>query len=122
MKPVIIIAIAVVCSVVAVLGVLIGLQQISDYQTQAKEKAMQEIEYVENREMCDKLFAYKLPIPATEELNPYQYCVKNDYLSTLEIVINHCATTTSSSGYYELAKALCTQKYSEKLADALKGN
>jgi len=49
MKPVIIIAVAVVCSVIAVLVVLIGIQQISDNQAQvafdeypAKEKAIQE--------------------------------------------------------------------------------
>ena len=66
MKPVIIIAIAVVCSVVAVLGVLVGLEQIAtmqaqqaydEFQIEQQVKQMEEqIKYDENRELCLTLF------------------------------------------------------------------
>jgi len=125
MKPVIIIAIAVVCSVIAALVVLIGSQQISEYQVrvaydeyQAKVKAAQEVEYAKNKEMCAKLFGAMMSM--TGEITPYQYCLEKDYLSAKETAINDCITTASSRGYD--GKASCTQKYSEKLADALKGN
>ena len=66
MKPVIIIVIAVVCSVVVVLGVLMGLQQIAtmqaqqaydEYQIEQQVKQMEEqIKYDENKELCLTLF------------------------------------------------------------------
>jgi hypothetical protein len=66
LKPVFIIAIAVVCSVVAVLGVLVGLDQIAtmqaqqaydEYQIEQQAKHEEEqIKYNENRELCLTLF------------------------------------------------------------------
>jgi len=66
MKPVIIIAIAVVCSVVAVLGVLVGLDQIATMQAQQAldqyrieqqvKQVQEQIKYDENKQLCLTLF------------------------------------------------------------------
>jgi hypothetical protein len=66
MKPVVIIAIAVVCSVVAVLGVLVGLDQIAtmqaqqaydEYQIEQQANQIEEqIKYDENKQLCLTLF------------------------------------------------------------------
>jgi hypothetical protein len=59
MKPVLIIAIAVVCSVVAVLGVLMGLQQIATMQAQ---QAYDEYEQQVKSQQMEIVNAYNLEI------------------------------------------------------------
>jgi len=130
MKPVIIIAIAVVCSVITVLGVLFGIQEISIYQaqvafeeSQAKEKAMKEAIYTDNRGMCVKLFGNQLADPRYE--SPYQHCLRTDYLSAVDHAITLCISSQSdlTDSFdvldYEIAKMTCNQIQLEKLAVAL---
>ncbi len=127
MKPVIIIAIAVVCSVVAVLGVLIGLQQISNYQAQVaydelqkeQERPLTGERYAKNRETCVKLFSGSVTWTG-ETL--YSYCLRTDYMSALEDALNTCIKDYASIIDYESAKFTCNQIYSEKLAETLEGN
>jgi len=117
MKPVIIIAVAVVCSVVAVLGVLIGLQQISDYEAQIiydYEKTRLEIEYAENKAICDLLsFPYDYLL---DENYLYDYCLNTDYLLATDAVIDLCIF---EYGEGENVRKACNKEYLKLLADAV---
>jgi len=87
MKPVVIIAIAIVCSVVAVLGVLVILQEITNYQSQIAfdeyqvevsrlqtiENEKQQAIYDKNREACVYMFSNVMSMIG--ERNPYQDCL-----------------------------------------------
>jgi len=102
MKPVVIIAIAVVCSVVAVLGVLIGLQQIAIMQTQQAydeyertkiilqdyEKELEEIAYGVNREVCVELFGNSMSMVG--ESNKYTDCLEHGAKSQVEYSMTDC--------------------------------
>jgi hypothetical protein len=51
MKPIVIIAIAVVCSIVAVLGIIFGLEMFSIYQAQQEMK-----NYLDKKDFCEDLW------------------------------------------------------------------
>ena len=95
MKPVIIIALSVICSVVAVLGVLVGLEQIAtmereqnlmEYEQDLMEqklidKRISEIEDLVNRELC---------MQSTLDMDSFYDCVENDLDYILEFQITQC--------------------------------
>ena len=109
MKPVVIIALAVVCSVVAVLGVLVGLDQIATMQAkqaytefqieqqtrqvqlQIEEEIQQKIEqkkYDENKELCLTLYQ---DVGFDEEQNSgYLKCLAS---GVYEALLYECAKT-----------------------------
>lgn len=102
MKPVIIIAIAVVCSVVAVLVVLVGFQAISTHQSQIAfdeyEKELvnqqtlenQSIELANsvNKEVCAELLGNRMTMP--DEINPYAYCLEYGAMYAVEREKSNC--------------------------------
>ena len=95
MKPVVIIAIAVVCSVAAVLGVLVVLDQIAtnqaqqaydeyqieQFENQSYQEELDAIEYKINREVCVELFGNSMSMGG--ESNPYANCL--DYGSKFQV-------------------------------------
>jgi len=102
MKPVIIIAIAVVCSIVAVFGVLAVLQGIATIQAQqaydeyekeltiqqALEEQSMELASSVNRAVCVELLGNRISMP--DEINPYAYCLEYGAMSAIEKEKNVC--------------------------------
>jgi len=102
MKPIVIIAIAVVCSVVAVLGVLVVLQEITTYQSQvafdeyqtevlrieALEREIQQAEYDQNRVLCVKLFPNTMGFG---DRNPYRDCLDYGIDFAIESMVDDCS-------------------------------
>ena len=122
MKPIVIIAIAVVCSVVAVLGVLVVVQQMTTIQTvQDNEKNEQEylkkIEHQEtleaeslefldskNREICVGLFGNQMEYdPYSVEIHIYTFCLKNGYETAINRATNDCNDLSEYSKSCELS-------------------
>ena len=95
MKPVVIIALSVICSVVAVLGVLVGLEQIAtmereqnlmEYEQDLMEqklidKRISEIEDLVNRELC---------MQSTLDMDSFYDCIKNNLEYTMESQLAQC--------------------------------
>ena len=107
MKPVIIIAIAVVCSVVAVYGVLAIDNSVSDYQYQValEENAITKknndqqflaIYTPMNREVCVELYSNQMVM--SHEINPYADCLENGAHSTTLMMQNQCYGMVHSGG------------------------
>ena len=107
MKPIVIIAIAVVCSVVAVYGVLAIDNSVSDYQYQIalEENAIKEknneqqflaIYTPMNREICFELYSNQLT--RAGDVNPYAYCLENGAYSTTEMMQTKCYGMVHSFG------------------------
>jgi Na+-transporting NADH:ubiquinone oxidoreductase subunit NqrC len=95
MKPVVIIAIAVVCSVVAILGVLVGLQQIETIQVQQSyDKYQQELmnqKLVEVRiSEIEDMVVRELCMQSTLDMDSFYDCVENDLDYILEFQITQC--------------------------------
>ncbi len=104
MKPVIIIAIAVVCSVVAVLGVLVGLEQIAtiqkqqaydEYEQELKIQEKIERDYLDfldskNRDICVGLFGNQMGDIYSGEIHIYQYCLQSGFELAVEQETNRC--------------------------------
>ena len=102
MKPVVIIAIAVVCSVAAVLGVLVVLDQIAtnqaqqaydkyqigQFENQSYQEELDAIEYKINREVCVELFGNSMSMGG--ESNPYANCLDYGSKFQLEDSIRSC--------------------------------
>ena len=90
MKPVVIIAIAVVCSVAAVLGVLVGLSEIEDIQYREYQQQIQiqqkSIE-LQNKEMCEELFPVRYTIDGE---NPNEDCLVYGHEVMMEIKRDEC--------------------------------
>jgi hypothetical protein len=102
MKPIVIIAIAVVCSVVAVLGVLVGLDQIAtmqaqqaydeyqieQFENQSYQEELDAIDYKINREVCVELFGNSMSMAG--ESNFYADCLDYGSKSQVEYSILSC--------------------------------
>ena len=102
MKPIVIIAIAVVCSVVAVLGVLVGLDQIAtmqaqqaydeyqieQFENQSYQEEFDAIDYKINREVCVELFGNSMSMAG--ESNFYADCLDYGSKSQVEYSILSC--------------------------------
>jgi hypothetical protein len=102
MKPVVIIAVAVVCSVAAVIAVLVGSQQITTMQSQQafdeyqveqfKNQLYQEeldaIDYKLNREVCVELYGNSMSMAG--ESNLYADCLEYGSKSQVEYSILSC--------------------------------
>ena len=125
MKPVVIIAIAVVCSIAGTIGVLIVLQEIANYQAQIafdeyqdeqleiqKEqdrKIQREYEVAEwnNRSQC----AVKYP----DKEGSYDYCVKYGFSEMQLMLEGYCSTWVDGSAIhrecmYDMAQMLGNQE------------
>ena len=91
MKPVVIIAIAVVCSVVAVLGVLVVLEQVAIMQAQQAydeyQLQQEELEKI-NRSMCVELYGNSMSIGG--ESNPYADCLDYGHEVMMKIERDEC--------------------------------
>jgi len=102
MKPLVIIVIAVGCSVVAVLGVLFVLQEIAFYQAQVEfdeyqselariesiEKEKNQAAYDENRELCNQAYPDVMSKGSEEYQNAYLYCLN---YGVEEALFSECA-------------------------------
>ena len=124
MKPVVIIAIAVGCSVVAVFGVLIAMQEIAFWQAEVAfeeyEKEQLAIEEAEKKKL-----RFKAEVDEWNSKNfcattysskdgAYDYCVKYGYYEMQEMLLNYCATYAEGSGghkgcMYDMAQMLGNQ-------------
>jgi len=91
MKPVVIIAIAVVCSVAAVLGVLVVLDQIATMQAQQAydeyQLQQEELEKI-NRSMCVELYGNSMSMGG--ESNPYADCLEYGHEVMMKIERDEC--------------------------------
>jgi len=128
MKPIIIIAIAVVCSIAGTLGVLIAWQSMAtiqaqeiydDYQEELEkqqeiQQQQQEIAYQKNKDLCAKMFSSEMVMFG--ETHPYQYCLDNGIDLAIDLAISECIGRLNSLSY-ESAKATCDYNWTQKLMD-----
>jgi hypothetical protein len=129
MKPVVIIAIAVVCSVVAVLVVLVGLEQIvtmqaqqayDEYEQELKIQEKIEQDYLDfldskNRDICVGLFGNQMGDIYSGEIHIYQYCLQSGFELAVERETNRCYDSQFPS-----SSMICSLSLEIKLIEVLK--
>ena len=129
MKPVFIIGLAVVCSVAAVLGVLVVLDQVATNQAQqAYDEYEQELKIQEkieqnyldfldskNRDICVGLFGNQMGDIYSGKMHIYEYCLQFGFESSVEQKINECYDFQ-----FPLSSITCALSLEIKLIDVLK--
>ena len=128
MKPIVIIAIAVVCSVIAVLGILILFQEVAIYQSQVALDEYQEevfekqvieerrLEYIfsQNREICLQMFTTDSKMWGGT--HPYDYCLEYGY----QTAVDRKKVFDCRDSDYSFNKAECENKIESKLLEIKK--